>query len=255
MEYVHAMHPVIESSTKKGNDMKKLLVMAAGLLLLSTAASAQQSETYPSYITVTGNAEREVTPDEIYVGITVDESDSRSGKITVAEQERKMIAELKKLGIDTDKALQIGDMSGDLKSYVLRRDRVQTQKSYVLKVNDAATLGKVFQALGGIGISQMRLIKATRSDLEQIRMELRAEAMKNARQIAETLAGAIGQKAGKAFMISDNNYYGNGTIYFNEAMPVARSAKMEAMAADTSAPLEFQDLRINCSVNVRFILE
>lgn len=115
--------------------------------MLSTAASAQQTEAYPSYIIVTGNAEREVTPDEIYVGITIDESDSRSGKVTVAEQERKMVAELKKLGIDVDKDLQVGDMSGDLKSYVLRRDRVQTQKNYVLKVSDAATLGKVFQSL------------------------------------------------------------------------------------------------------------
>ena len=223
--------------------MKKLLIMAAGLLMLSTAASAQQTEAYPSYIIVTGNAEREVTPDEIYVGITIDESDSRSGKVTVAEQERKMVAELKKLGIDVDKDLQVGDMSGDLKSYVLRRDRVQTQKNYVLKVSDAATLGKVFQALAAIDISRMNLIKATRSD------------MKNARRSADTLAEAIGQKAGKAFMIIDNNYYGSGTVYFNDAMPVARSAKMEAAATDTGASLEFQDMKINCSVNVRFVLE
>ena len=232
--------------------MKKLLIMAAGLLMLSTAASAQQTEAYPSYIIVTGNAEREVTPDEIYVGITIDESDSRSGKVTVAEQERKMVAELKKLGIDVDKDLQVGDMSGDLKSYVLRRDRVQTQKNYVLKVSDAATLGKVFQALAAIDISRMNLIKATRSDLEQIKLELRAE---NARRSADTLAEAIGQKAGKAFMIIDNNYYGSGTVYFNDAMPVARSAKMEAAATDTGASLEFQDMKINCSVNVRFVLE
>ena len=150
------------------------------------------------------------------MGITIDESDSRSGKVTVAEQERKMVAELKKLGIDVDKDLQVGDMSGDLKSYVLRRDRVQTQKNYVLKVSDAATLGKVFQALAAIDISRMNLIKATRSDLEQIKLELRAEAMKNARRSADTLAEAIGQKAGKAFMIIDNNYYGSGTVYFLE---------------------------------------
>ena len=193
--------------------MKKLLLMAAGLLVLSTAASAQQTETYPSYISVTGSAERDVTPDEIYVGITIDESDSRNGKITVAEQERRMVAELKKLGIDVDKDLQVGDMSGDLKSYVLRRDRVQTQKNYVLKVGDAATLGKVFQSLAAIDISRMNLIKATRSDIEQIRLELRAEAMKSARRSADTLAEAIGQKAGKAFMINDNNYYGGGTVY------------------------------------------
>jgi hypothetical protein len=235
--------------------MKKLLLMAAGLLVLSTAASAQQTETYPSYISVTGSAERDVTPDEIYVGITIDESDSRNGKITVAEQERRMVAELKKLGIDVDKDLQVGDMSGDLKSYVLRRDRVQTQKNYVLKVGDAATLGKVFQSLAAIDISRMNLIKATRSDIEQIRLELRAEAMKSARRSADTLAEAIGQKAGKAFMINDNNYYGGGTVYFNSAMPVARSAKMEMATEDAGSAIEFQDMKVNCSVNVRFILE
>ena len=221
--------------------MKKLLLMAAGLLVLSTAASAQQTETYPSYISVTGSAERDVTPDEIYVGITIDESDSRNGKITVAEQERRMVAELKKLGIDVDKDLQVGDMSGDLKSYVLRRDRVQTQKNYVLKVGDAATLGKVFQSLAAIDISRMNLIKATRSDIEQIRLELRAEAMKSARRSADTLAEAIGQKAGKAFMINDNNYYGGGTVYFNSAMPVARSAKMEMATEDAGSAIEFQE--------------
>ena len=235
--------------------MKKLLLMAAGLLVLSTAASAQQTETYPSYISVTGSAERDVTPDEIYVGITIDESDSRNGKITVAEQERRMVAELKKLGIDVDKDLQVGDMSGDLKSYVLCRDRVQTQKNYVLKVGDAATLGKVFQSLAAIDISRMNLIKATRSDIEQIRLELRAEAMKSARRSADTLAEAIGQKAGKAFMINDNNYYGGGTVYFNSAMPVARSAKMEMATEDAGSAIEFQDMKVNCSVNVRFILE
>ena len=235
--------------------MKKLLLMAAGLLVLSTAASAQQTETYPSYISVTGSAERDVTPDEIYVGITIDESDSRNGKITVAEQERRMVAELKKLGIDVDKDLQVGDMSGDLKSYVLRRDRVQTQKNYVLKVGDAAALGKVFQSSAAIDISRMNLIKATRSDIEQIRLELRAEAMKSARRSADTLAEAIGQKAGKAFMINDNNYYGGGTVYFNSAMPVARSAKMEMATEDAGSAIEFQDMKVNCSVNVRFILE
>lgn len=166
-----------------------------------------------------------------------------------------MVAELKKLGIDVDKDLQVGDMSGDLKSYVLRRDRVQTQKNYVLKVGDAATLGKVFQSLAAIDISRMNLIKATRSDIEQIRLELRAEAMKSARRSADTLAEAIGQKAGKAFMINDNNYYGGGTVYFNSAMPVARSAKMEMATEDAGSAIEFQDMKVNCSVNVRFILE
>lgn len=233
--------------------MRKIIVMAASLLVLSTAAMAQQTETYPSYITVNGNAEREVTPNEIYVKIVIDESDSRS-KVTVADQERKMVAELKKLGIDVEKDLQVGDMSGDLTNYVFRRDQVQTQKSYVLKVSSADMLNKVFQALGQMNISKMSLLKVTRNDLDKIRMELRTEAIKNAQTIAVTLAEAIGQKAGKAFMITDNNYGNGGVIYYDFAVTGARSKAEAAPAADDTT-LEFQNIKLNCSVNARFVLE
>ena len=38
-------------------------------------------------------------------------------------------------------------------------------------------------------------------------------------------------------------------------MPVARSAKMEMATEDAGSAIEFQDMKVNCSVNVRFILE
>ena len=228
--------------------------MAAGLLLLSTAAAAQTDNQFQSYISVSGSASREVTPNEIYIGITIDESEGRNGKVTVAEKERQMTERLTGLGIDVEKDLQVGNMSGDLKNYILRRDKVQTRKDYVLKVGDAQTLAAVFASLREINISDMHLIKATRSDLDDIRMELRAEAMRNARATADTLAEAIGQKAGKAFMINDNSYYGTGTVYFN-AMPMARAAKTEAADNAETAQLEFQDMKVECSVNVRFVLE
>lgn len=104
--------------------MKKFLIFAAGLAMLSTAAMAQQNNQSQNYIAVNGYAEREVTPNEIYISITIDESSSRNGKTTVAEQERSMIYALEKIGIDTKTLLQVGDMSGDLTNYILRRDRV-----------------------------------------------------------------------------------------------------------------------------------
>ena len=178
--------------------MKKFLIFAAGLAMLSTAAMAQQNNQSQNYIAVNGYAEREVTPNEIYISITIDESSSRNGKTTVAEQERRMVDALEKIGIDTETLLQVGDMSGDLTNYLLRRDRVQTSKNYVLKVGDATTMASVFQTLGDLGVSSISLMKATRNDIEQIQLELRAEAMRNAKTIADTLAEAIGQKAGKA---------------------------------------------------------
>ena len=234
--------------------MKKFLIFAAGLAMLSTAAMAQQNNQSQNYIAVNGYAEREVTPNEIYISITIDESSSRNSKTTVAEQERRMVDALEKIGIDTETLLQVGDMSGDLTNYILRRDRVQTSKNYVLKVSDAATMASVFQTLGDLGVSSISLMKATRNDVEQIQLELRAEAIRNAKDIADTLAEAIGQKAGKALMITDNSYYGNGTIYFSN--PVMMTRAMDTAVEETaSSKLDFQDIKISCSVNVRFALE
>ena len=233
--------------------MKKFLIFAAGLAMLSTAAMAQQNNQSQNYIAVNGYAEREVTPNEIYISITIDESSSRNGKTTVAEQERSMIYAHEKIGIDTKTLLQVGDMSGDLTNYILRRDRVQTSKNYVLKVSDAATMASVFQTLGDLGVSSISLMKATRNDVEQIQLELRAEAIRNAKDIADTLAEAIGQKAGKALMITDNSYYGNGTIYFSNTVMMTRAT--DVVAEKVNSNIDFQDIKISSSVNVRFALE
>lgn len=72
--------------------MKKLFLAALAALFLLPAA-AQEPEAYPSYIQVNGRAEKEVTPDEFYLQIVINERDSK-GKISVESQQRDMIAAL-----------------------------------------------------------------------------------------------------------------------------------------------------------------
>ncbi len=233
--------------------MKRVIVFVAALLICGAAAS-QETGIYQSKIVVTGKAEREVPPNEIYVKIVLDESDSK-GKISLADQEKNMLKTLKVLKIDIEKQLQIGDMSSDLKSYFLKKNQVQTQKTYVLKLDNAAVTGAVFEALGSLGISQMEILKMTRSDLETIKMEMRTEAMKNARQIAETLAGAIGQKAGPAFEITDYDNFYNAAAKVRNAS-IAYDGLAEMTVAGSSMPvLDFQNMKLSYTVNVKFLLQ
>ena len=244
--------------------MKQMIaVVLGGLMLLSGAdAMAQQTEGFRSYIAVTGTAEREVTPNEIYIEIRINERDNKNGKTTVSEQERDMIKMLRGLGIDTERDLKVEDISGSLRTYALRRNRVLTEKTYTFKVGDAQTLGAVFEGLSEIGISQAYLTKAVRSDMKELRNELRAEAMKNARETAEILASAIGQTVGKAQLIIDNNYYDNGVVYYrqNVRLAAARGIETVDMAADEdvfddAVAIDFKSIKINSSVRVEFALE
>lgn len=234
--------------------MKKMILVAAVATMFSMAANAQSDNTFPSFIQVTGQAELEIEPNEIYVKITIDESTSK-GKVSVADQEKKMIVELKKLRIDTDKDLKVGNMSGELQTYVLRKDRVQTSKTYILKVDSADMLNKAFKALADININNMSISKVTRSDLAQLRTRLRTEAMQDAKRNAETLADAIGQKAGKAFNITDYNSFSGGEIMYDYSPSSRMMAQAAGVEKEEEDSLVFRNLKLNYTVNARFVLE
>lgn len=227
------------------------------MLMLSMAAltlTAQNTSKYESYIEVTGKAEKEVVPDEIYLSITIDQEKSKA-KESVVAQERKMIAALKRIGIDVENNLTVSDMSSDLQTYILRKRTVQTTKTYQLKLNNADQVSKVFETLAQLDIADTQVIKSTCSDMEAVKEQLRVDAMQNARKMADTLAEAIDQKAGSAFLITDNNYMG-GSVNYNGLM-MTRAAKFDMVteeSADQSSGIEFKKLKFSYSVNVRFEL-
>ena len=75
--------------------MKKTIVLAAALLIAAGASAQEKNFLDKPYIEVTGKADMEVTPDEIYVRIVINEKDNK-GKVSVehlVEQSRNMEAE------------------------------------------------------------------------------------------------------------------------------------------------------------------
>ena len=227
--------------------MKRMMIVVAALLMASPLFAQQKTFLDQPYIEVTGRAEMEVAPDEIYVRITINEQDSK-GKTTVLQQEKDMVRRLKDLGIDVDKKLVVQDMM----NAQLKKD-VATSKSYMLDVNSATQLAHVFQALQTIGISDAAVERTDVSNMDELRQQVRGASAKAARQNAEILAAALGQKVGKAIFVQDNSYYSRpySNVVLTRTMKVA-----DAGVAATAAPtLEFQKITIDHSVLVRFMLE
>ena len=227
--------------------MKRMMIVVAALLMASPLFAQQKTFFDQPYIEVTGRAEMEVAPDEIYVRITINEQDSK-GKTTVLQQEKDMVRRLKDLGIDVDKKLVVQDMM----NAQLKKD-VATSKSYMLEVNSATQLAHVFQALQTIGISDAAVERTDVSNMDELRQQVRGASAKAARQNAEILAAALGQKVCKAIFVQDNSYYSRpySNVVLTRTMKVA-----DAGVAATAAPtLEFQKITIDHSVLVRFMLE
>lgn len=231
--------------------MKRLVLLAAALTM-TLAAVAQAQEAYPSSIQVTGRAEKEVVPDEFYLSIVIDERDSK-GKISVENQQRDLIAALRRQGVDVEKQLKVANLSS---AFFKKNTSVATAK-YQLQLGSAAEVAKVWQALDKLGISDVSILRVSHSRLAALKEEVRVEAIRNAQQSARTLAEAIGQSIGKCFYIWDSN---NDIVpaYYNNA-PVVRSMKMmDAVgAAETTAeePLDFKTIKLQYSVQAKFVLE
>lgn len=232
--------------------MKKILILAAAAVVFALPAPAQSGETYPSYIQVNGRAEKEVTPDEFYLSVVINERESK-GRITVEAQRRQMIDALGRLGVDVGKQLKVANMSSDF----YRRNSSLATAKYQLQLRSAEEVEAVVAALGDLGISNVRIVRVTHSEIDALKEEVRLEAMRNARSSAEALAGAVGQTVGRCFYIYDANYNVEPQYYDNSLMLRSKAAATydaEETAAGDPA-LEFKTIKLEYNVQTKFVLE
>lgn len=231
--------------------MKKMIFLVAAFLLVALSVSAQQAETFPSYIEVNGVAEKEIAPNEIYLSITINERDSK-GKISIDEQQRDMVAVLKKLGVKPAEQLKMLDLT----SSYFKRGNALAKAQYELKLTSAVEVACVWRALDELGISQVTVQKVSHTDIETFKKEVRADAMRAARDNARALAEAIDQKAGKCFWIAD--YSSPVKTTFAVANMKARGVMEESVSFDAIVEeegLEFQTINLQHRVQAKFVLE
>ncbi|MBQ5654272.1 MAG: SIMPL domain-containing protein [Alistipes sp.] len=231
--------------------MKKMIFLAAAFVLVALSVSAQQAETFPSYIEVNGVAEKEIAPNEIYLSITINERDSK-GKISIDEQQRDMVAVLKKLGVKPAEQLKMLDLT----SSYFKRGNALAKAQYELKLTSAVEVARVWRALDELGISQVTVQKVSHTDIETLKAEVRADAMRAARDNARALAEAIDQKAGKCFWIAD--YSSPVRTTYAVANMKARGVMEESVSFDAMVEeegLEFQTINLQHRVQAKFVLE
>jgi len=235
--------------------MKKQIYLLLFLALGLTTIQAQNGEKNfidKPYIEVTGKAEMEVIPDQIYLNIVINEKDNK-GKMVLAQSEKSMIERLKALGIDTKKDLSVKDMSSNFKNYWLKNSEIMASKEYELLVTSAQTAGRVLQEMEKIGISNVSVSRVDHSQIEQYRRTVKVNAVKVASEKATDMAEAISQKTGKAIYIQEieNNFYAQRNLASNMMMKVRGT---EMADAESVPDIEFEKIRLEYQVIVKFEL-
>ena len=226
-----------------------LLLFALPLLVLGQSGKNFIDQ---PYIEVSGKADMEVVPDEIYIKIRISELDNKAKK-SVEDHEKEMIKTLIKIGIDVEKDLSIVDFSSNFRQHLLKRSSILTSKEYQLKVGDGKTTATVFVELEKIGLSNIQIEKVGHSKMDELQLKVKVKAIKAAKNKAEILAEGVDQSIGNALLIQEQ-----GSGYYPRVQRAGNFMMKAPAEADTEMALpeiEFEKIKLEYTIMAKFVLK
>lgn len=227
---------------------------AIAVLIATTALSAQEKNFIDqNYIEITASATKEVSPDEIFISITIEERDNKSKSLE--KQEKLMFARLKTLGIDLEKEMLIKDMATQIQEYILKKNTVVTSKSYQLKITSTDMLIKVFKELEKLSIPNVSIVKTDVTDKEKVKNEVMIMATEKAKARAEILANALGRKLGKAIYIQHSEGYQRDIVIRGLASFGAKMENANVTEEYAGPDLAFGKISFTQNIYIKFSLE
>lgn len=238
--------------------MKKYLMTGLFSCIL-LAVMAQQSPNQAKVIHVQAIAETEVTPDEIFVQIQLQEYEKKgAGKKDINTIKNEFLSRMKKLGL-TEKEVTVQNYSGYDGNYWLwhRRNKqkdpdMKASISYLVKLSSVQQLDEVVKNLDDEATENFYIQKVSHSKLEDYKKQLKTEALRNAKEKATYLAAAVGEEIAGVQQI--NEPVENMHI---PMMHLSKARNME-MASDASEPalnVDFKKIKLHFEAPVSFYLK
>lgn len=237
--------------------MKRLSTALAVLVAVCISGIAQAQQDNRRVIEVSGSAERLVTPDEFTFKVTILERIEKKEKLTIEQQETQLRAELTKIGIDPSKDLSVFDISSNYIPRKRVRDTLGT-KDYRLKIRDVNKIAKLIELVDTLNIAKLDLLDTEHSEITRLRRETKMDAIRAAKEKADYLLGAIGQRAGKPVFIQEvpdetpaSRFSANSNVSSNSFRVSAGVLNTQ----DTDDALSFTQIRLRYVISAKFEIE
>jgi hypothetical protein len=229
--------------------MKKALLILA--VLFMTISYSQEQKQIPS-INVSGEGKVKVAPDQASISISIETKGSKAEDVK-QQNDKKMDAILKfiknsniaKEDYQTQRVSLNPNYDYEKKKY----SYVATQTLQIL-LKDLSKYDVLMEGLVNEGINRIDNVEFKSSKMKELQSDARKLAVKDAKAKAEDFVSVLGQKVGKALLISDNSqsYVSQPRMY----------AMKSSMVMDESVPREtlaIGEIEIKANVSVSFILE
>ena len=231
------------------------------LAIFTACGSAQAAETDVRQITVTGDADMLVKPDEAVVRFSVQTKDKDLDDAVGQNDSRtaRVLRAIKKLGVSA-RHIKTDHMNiwPEYHHYESKVKAYRVRKGITVTVKDTDILEKVLKEAIDAGANGIDGVQFRSTDLRKHKDKARLMAVKAAKEKAVDLAGALGQKIGRPRTISEqpSNFNGWGG-YWGYGNVTAQNAVQNVGPAQgaTGEITALGQIRINAKVMVAFELK
>ena len=232
--------------------MKTFAVLVT-LWLSGILAISAQEDNNSRYIEVTGSSETEIIPDEIHFMITIKEywqeefekkskPEDYQTKVPVNEIEHNLMSALKQAGIAPSdiQTKEVGDYWRE------RGKDFLISKTFDIKLQNPDQINRIIQTVNTKGIQSMNIGELKNKDLQEYRKQGKIEALKAARQKADYLVAAMGQKLGKVLRIVEPEERS-----FSYFQPQSAMSNVAIPSYDSN-PENFRTIKLRYQMTARF---
>lgn len=232
--------------------MKKLILI---LTVMTTVTALQaQDKTVQPQISVSGEGKIKVIPDEAVISIAVETKGEESSKV---KKENDIVIDKVLKYLKTTKINQ-----KDIKTervalhpqydYNKKKNYHMATQTINITLRDLSQYDIIMDELVKAGVNRINGVTFQSSQIEKLKSDARKLAVEDARKKANDFAEALGQKVGKAIIVSDNSQpMYNPPIMRNQML----MADAKAGGATTEETLAVGEMEVRTNVNITFVLE
>lgn len=226
-------------------------IIAAALISLFSLNAYSQTIDTRKKIEVSGSAEAEVTPDIIYISMSLQEyfrDNNNKKKVEIEELEHQLQSAVLKAGIPQED-FTIDNISS-YTNYWEKKKNIEflARKQYRIKVTNLSKFNEIMSAVDPKGIASSNISGYDYSKIESLKKELKIKALQAAKEKATYLVNAIDGTLGGPLDIQEinNEYYPQPVYRANAMMKVSDS--MEASMPD----IDFKKIKLSYQMRAVF---
>lgn len=245
--------------------MKKIILcFTLTICMFSAIAQPQSANTinpFPKTISVNGSAEMEIIPDEIYVHITLREYQKKGEtKKEIEILKEEFLANCRAVGIP-DSLISVYSYSG-YNSYLSYKKRkkdpnLMTSITYQVKFNSTELMDLLVEKIDDEATLSFTIASTSHSKLSAFRKQLKIQAIKAAKEKANYLADAVGEKIGETVTISEPDETLAINSYQNSNLAVRGTNgvyKFDSYQPGGAQLVEFKKIKLRFEINAIFSL-